>query len=105
MDYEGLTLTSDEIKQAASMTESIINFTAPKNVTQAMAFFGLVEQVSFTFSKCADMFHFRHLLSPETQFIWTDDLDRELAKARIVQKNQKGVTMFQVDRVTALVTD
>ena len=48
---------------AASMTESIMNFPAPKNITQARAFFGLVEQVSFTFSKYADMFHFRHLLS------------------------------------------
>ena len=53
------------------------------------------------------MFHFRHLLSPKTQFIWTEDLDREfeLAKARIVQTIHKGVTIFQVDRFTALVTD
>ena len=66
------------------MTESIRNFPAPKNITQARAFFGLVEQVSYTFSKWADMFHFRHLLSPKTQFIWTEDLDREfeLAKAK-----------------------
>ena len=53
------------------------------------------------------MFHFRHLLSTKTQFLWTEYLDREfeLAKARIVRKIHKGVTMFQVDRVTALVTD
>ena len=66
VDYLGFTLTSDEIKTAASMTESIRNFPAPKNITQAMAFFGLVEQVLFTFSKSADMFKFRHLLSPKT---------------------------------------
>ena len=89
------------------MTESIRNFPAPKNITQARAFFGLVEQVSYTFSKCADMFHFRHLLSPKTQFIWTEDLEREfeLAKASIVRKIHKGVTMFEVDLITALVTD
>ena len=63
--------------------------------------------VPYTFSKCADLFHFRHLLSPKTQFIWTEDLDREfeLAKASIVRKIHKGVTMFKVDRITALVTD
>ena len=89
--YVGFTLTPDEIKPAAAVPESIRNFPASKNISQARAFFGLVEQVSFTFSKCADMFHFRHLLSPKTQFIWTEDLDREfeLAKAIIVRKNHK----------------
>ena len=107
MDYVGFTLTRDEIKTAESMTESIQNFPAPTNITQARAFFGLVEQVSFAFSKCADMVHFRHLLSPKTKFVWSDDLEREfwLAKASIVRKIHKGVTMFEVDRITALVTD
>ena len=107
VDYVGFTLTPDEIWPAAAMTESIRNFPAPKNRTQARAFFKLVEQVSYIFSKCADMFHFRHLLSPKTQFIWTEDLDRkfELAKASIVRKIHKGVTMFKVNRITALVTD
>ena len=107
MDYVGFTLTRDEIRPAESMTESIQNFPAPKNITQARAFFGLVEQVSFAFSECADIIHFRHLLSPKTKFVWSDDLEREfgLAKASIVRKIHKGVTMFEVDRITALVTD
>ena len=96
VDYVGFTLTKDEIKPAASMTESIQNFPAPKNISGARAFFGLLEQVSSAFSKCADMSHFRHLLSPKTKFVWTDDLKREfgLAKASIVRKIHKGVTMF-----------
>ena len=52
------------------MTESIRHFPAPKDITQARAFFGLVEQVSFSFSKCADMIHFRHLLSPKVKFVF-----------------------------------
>ena len=57
--------------------------------------------MSFAFSKCADMVHFRHLLSPKTKLVWTYDLEREfgLAKASMVQKIHKGVTMFKVDRV------
>ena len=88
MDYVGFTLTRDEIRPAESMTESIQNFPSPKNITQARAFFGLVEQVGFAFSKCADMVHFRHLLSSKTKFVWSDDLEREfgLAKASTVQK-------------------
>ena len=107
VDYVGFTITRDEIRPSAAMTESIRNFPAPKNITQARAFFGLVEQVSFAFSKCEDMVHFRHLLSPKTQFVWTEDLQREfiLAKANIVRKIEKGVTIFEVDRITALVCD
>ena len=107
VDYVGFTITRDEIKPAAAMTESIRNFPAPMNITQARAFFGLVEQVSFAFSKCEEMRHFRHLLSRKTQFVWTEELEREfvLAKASIVRKIEKGVTMFEVDRVTALVCD
>ena len=51
VDYFGFTLTPDEIRPAAAMTSSIRNFSAPKNISQARAFFGLVEKVSYTFSK------------------------------------------------------
>ena len=107
VDYVGSTITRGEIKVAASMTESIRNFPAPKNITQARAFFGLVEQVLWAFSKCKDMKHFRHLLSPKTLFVWTEELQKEflLAKANIVRKIEKGVKMFEVNRITALVCD
>ena len=107
VDYVGFTLTHDEIKVAASMTESIRNFPAPKNITRARAFYGLIEQVSWAFSKCEVMKHFGHLLSPKTQFLWTEELQKEfvLAKANIVRKIEKGVKMFEVDQITALVCD
>jgi len=38
VNYIGFTITRDEIKPAAVMTESIRNFQAPKNITQARAF-------------------------------------------------------------------
>ena len=60
VDYGGFTLTKDEIRPAAAMTESIRNFPAPKIITLARAFFGLVEQVSYAFSKCEDMSHFEN---------------------------------------------
>ena len=60
--FVGFKLTKGSIVPANSLTKSIRNFPAPKNITDARAFFGLLEQVSFAFSKCADMVHFRHLL-------------------------------------------
>ena len=38
VDFVGFTITCDEIKPAAAMTESIRNFPAPQNITQARAF-------------------------------------------------------------------
>ena len=63
--------------------------------------------MSFSFSKCADMAAFRHLLSPKQKFLWTESLAREfvLAKLNIVRKIHDGVKMFEVLRVTALCTD
>ena len=82
-------MKNDSIVSADSMTESIRNFSAPKNIIGAKAFFGLVEQVSFSFSKCADMISFNHVLSPKVKIVWTEALVKE----------------FKVLRVTALVTD
>ena len=39
VDYVGFTLTEDAIRPADSMTESIRKVPAPKNITQARAFF------------------------------------------------------------------
>ena len=63
--------------------------------------------MSFEFSKCDDMAAFRHLLSPKVKFLWTEELSREYAlfKENIIKKIQEGVKMFQVSRITALVTD
>ena len=53
------------------------------------------------------MIAFRHLLSPKVKFVWTEDLAKAfvLAKLNIVRKIHEGVRMFEVLRVTALVTD
>ena len=63
--------------------------------------------MSFAFSKCADMIAFRHLLSPKVKFLWTEELAREfvLAKLNIARIIHEGVRMFEVSRITALVTD
>ena len=50
---------------------------------------------------------FRHLLSPNVKFLWTEELSQEftLLKENIIQKIHERVTMFQVLRTTALVLD
>ena len=45
--YFGFKLTKNSILPADSMSESIRDFPTPKSITNASAFFSLVEQVSF----------------------------------------------------------
>ena len=51
MEYVGFKISIDAIIPADSMTEAIRHFPQPKNITDARAFFCLVEQISFAFSK------------------------------------------------------
>ena len=86
---------------------SIRNFPAPKNITQAREFFWISGASILCIFKLYRHGTFWRLLSPKIQFVCTDELEREfeLAKASIVRKIEKGVTMFEVDRITALVCD
>ena len=49
VEYVGFKLTKDSIVPADSMTESIRSFSALTNITEATVFFGLAEQVTFSF--------------------------------------------------------
>lgn len=46
VDFAGFWLTVDEIKPTKRMTEVILNFPTPQNVTTVRSPFGLVNQVS-----------------------------------------------------------
>ena len=67
---------------------SIRNFSVPKDITGARAWFGLVNQGSYAFSMTDEMAPFRHLLKPKTTFEWTKELDKafHLSKENIVSK-------------------
>ena len=68
----------------------------PKNITEVRALFGLVEPVSLAFSKCPDMVHIRHVLSPKDKFDWTEAAAIELllAKLKKFRKIYEGVWRF-----------
>ena len=62
----------------------LIHPTRPTNITDICSFFGLVEQVSFAFSKTAVMAPFRELLSLKSEFAWTADLQVAFEEAKKV---------------------
>ena len=50
VDFAGLKITDDGVTPADSMLSAIENFPAPKNITDARSWFGLVNQVAWAYS-------------------------------------------------------
>ena len=76
-------------------------------VTDIRAWFGLVNQISYTFAMTATMLPFRDLLKPSTPFQWSDQLSEALATSKqyICESIRAGVEIFDKGRPTCLATD
>ena len=89
--------------------EAIRAFPAPKALSEARSFFGMVNQVSYAFAMSPHMAAFRHMLRPDTweAFEWNDTLKEEFeaAKEKIVESVQDGVSSFDTSKTTCLATD
>ena len=84
-----------------------MEFPRPKNITGVRSLFGLLEQVSYSFSKTHALAPFRHLLSSKEDFKWDDKLQLafESMKREITDQLYEGVKTFVMGKITALVTD
>ena len=90
------------------MTEAILNFPTPTNITGVRSWLGLVNQVSYAFSQAEAMAPFRELLcTKDRKFYWDATLDKlfEESKRKIVRKIEEGVKTFKMNRATFLSTD
>ena len=100
-------MVSDLLKK---FLESIRMFPRPESLSEARSFFGMINQVSYSFSMSAVLEPLRHLLKPDTWsagFNWTNELDKtfRLAKEEIINAVTEGVKHFDVERWTCLATD
>ena len=77
------------------------------NISDIRAWFGLVNQVSYSFSMAATMAPFRHLLSTKLPFYCSEELQTsfEASKEEIIRQCIKGVRSFHLNAPTALATD
>ena len=74
VDFAGLEVNRDGVRPARKFLESIKSFPRPETLSEARSFFGMINQVSHSFSMSAIMEPLRHLLKPETWtggFHWT----------------------------------
>ena len=105
--FAGLKESNSSVMPSDKLLDSIRNFPAPKDISGAHAWFGLVNQGAYAFAMTEEMAPFRHLLKPKTKFEWTEELDRafELSKENIVNKIKSGVELFDINLPTCLATD
>ena len=87
--------TEKGVFSGEDIVNSIRDFPRPTDLTSTRAFFGLVEQASYTFSKKEAMATFRHLLKKENKetFEWTPELNNAFMRAKdvILEQIQQGV--------------
>ena len=110
VEFAGLEVTMDGVRPSRKFLDGIRAFPRPETLSEARSFFGMINQVSYSFSMSAMMEPFRHLLKPDTWltgFQWTAELDRQfhLAKEKIIEAVTDGVKAFDTNRWTCLATD
>ena len=110
VDFAGLEVTMEGVKPCKKFLEGIKSFPRPDTLSEARSFFGMINQVSYSFAMSGIMEPFRHLLKPDTWaagFSWTEELEKgfKLAKEKIIEAVTSGVKHFEVGRETCLATD
>ena len=91
--------------------EAIANLARPTTLSDVRAFFGLVEEIAYTFHSSKIMAPFRELLKPKNaekgKITWTEELDRAFRKAKeaMMAAIDGGVKIFNPSLPTAVETD
>ena len=91
----------DRVRPARKFLESNRTFPRPETISQARSFFGMINQVSYSFFMSPIMEPLRHLLRPDTWtggFHWTPELNRtiELAKEEMIRSVREGHKHFDI---------
>ena len=108
VEFAGFEITKDGFRPPARIIDAIKNFPKPEKVTDIRSWFGLVNQVAYTFSQAEIMEPFRELLSGKKRvWSWDETLTDVFNKSKeaIVAQIQEGVHNFSINRGTCLATD
>ena len=107
LQYAGYMVGNVNIRPTDSYLQAIRDFPAPQNISDMRSWYGLINQVAYSFCKTPVSEPFRKLLKPATPYIWTDELDKAFkdSKLKIINLVKEGVDQFVVDRHTCLSTD
>jgi hypothetical protein len=107
VEFAGFEITMEAVRPSEKHLQEIWDFPAPMCLKEVRSWFGLVNQVAFAFSASSMMEPFRHLLKPKLKFAWSPQLQVTFEESRwvIVEMVTEGVKIFDMKRVTCLLTD
>ena len=107
VEFAGFEITPTTVRPCARYLEAIQHFPTPQKITDVRSWFGLINQVSYTFASAERLQPFREVLKKDTRFQWTDELEGlfQESKALIISEIYQGVEIFDKARPTCLATD
>ena len=107
VEFLGFRITQSGIKPTNKFIKKIMDFPAPTNLTDVRSWFGMINQVSYTFAMTEHMAPFRSLLSSKVPFSWSVELEDafQQSKEEIIRQCSRGVRNFTLNAPTALATD
>ena len=107
VDFAGFRISESSIEPLPKYLDAIRDFPTPRSITDIRSWFGLVNQLA-NYAQLREMMRpFKPFLSPKTPFAWNEELQScfENSKAAIIDIIKKGVTIYDLDKVTCLRTD
>ncbi len=107
VEFAGFEVTKEGFRPSQQILTSIRNFRTPTCLSDIRSWFGLVQQVAYTFSESRIMDPFRDLLKKGRKFYWDDNMSQLLqhSKDEIILRAKEGVTAYDLRKPTCLATD
>ena len=107
VNWAGIKIGKRSVEPLEEHVEAIRNFPKPVNITDMRSFFALIEQVAPYYAIKPHLVPFRELLKKNSKFYWDDQLQELFKEAKdvIADKVKNGLTRFQTNRETALISD
>jgi hypothetical protein len=88
----GFEITMEGIRPTDKYIEAIRNFPTPTNISEVRSWFGLINQVAYSFIKTEHMAPFYHLLSQSQPFVWDEEEEKPNSQQQFINSeymNQK----------------
>ena len=107
VNFLGFKISMDGLGPTDEFIENIKSFSTPQNLTDVRAWFGTINQISYTFAIAEQMAPFRKLLSSKLPFVWSNELEQafQASKAEIIRQCSLGVRKFDPAKYTCIATD
>ena len=107
VEFACFEITSTNVRPCKKYLDAIHDFPTPTNITDVCSWFGLINQVSYAFTATECMLPFHQSLKPGTPLKWDSVLNEllEESKSVIIEKIEKGVSIFRKSKPTCLATD